>query len=114
MMAKKKSGGVNKSQLIRDYVRKNPTHKPKQIEEGLKANKVSYGLIASVLQKHKARRADRRGRTAAAARNGQFDWETRADAAAQFIELSGGVDNALEWLAGVKKTIDATRKLRGK
>ena len=114
MPNKKSNSGVNKSQLIREYVKKNPTHKPKQIEEGLKASKVSYGLIASVLQKYKTRRADRRGRTSAATRNGEFDWETRADAAAQFIELSGGIDSALEWLAGVKKTIDATSRLRGK
>src|SRR6476646_9225111 len=111
MMAKKKSAsGVNKSHLIREYVKKNPTHKPKQIEEGLKQHKVSYGLIASVLQKFKTRRADRRGRIAAVASKGEFDWEARADAAAQFIEVSGGIDSALEWLAGVKKTIDATRK----
>ncbi len=114
-MAKKKTpSGVNKSQLIRDYVKKHPTHKPKQIEEGLKQHKVSYGLIANVLQKYKTRRADRRGRIAAASSNGQCDWEIRADAAAQFIEVSGGIDSALEWLSGVKKTIDATRKLHGK
>lgn len=114
-MAKKKSGSsANTRQLIRDYVEKNPNHTPKQIEEGLKTHKVSGSSISSVLQKYKIKRADRRGRKAAATSKGPFDWEARSDAAAHFIEVSGGVDNALEWLAGVKKTIDATRKLHGK
>jgi len=114
-MAKKKSGSsANAKKLIRDYVKKNPNHTPKQIELGLKSHNVPNSLISSVLQKYKTKRADRRGRKAAATNKGPFDWEARADAAANFIEVSGGVDNALEWLSGVKKTIDATRKLHGK
>ncbi|MGB7325127.1 MAG: hypothetical protein WBD31_09665 [Rubripirellula sp.] len=64
-MAKKKTGGPNKSQAIRDYSKSNPTLKPKQIAEdlGKKGVAVSAGFVSTILSTSKRKKkAGRPGR----------------------------------------------------
>ena len=57
-MAKKKSGGVNKSQLIRDYRKAHPNQKPKQIAAELakKGIKVSPQFVSTILSTSKKKK----------------------------------------------------------
>ena len=58
-MAKKKAGGVNKSQSIRDYHKAHPRHKPKQIaaELGNKGVKVSAQFVSTILSTSKRKKS---------------------------------------------------------
>ena len=57
-MAKKKAGGVNKSESIRDYHKAHPSHKPKQIaaELGKKKIKVSPQFVSTILSNSKKKK----------------------------------------------------------
>ncbi|TWU47632.1 hypothetical protein Poly51_54330 [Rubripirellula tenax] len=57
-MAKKKTGGPNKSQAIRDYSKDNPTLKPKQIAADLskKGVAVSAGFVSTILSTSKRKK----------------------------------------------------------
>jgi hypothetical protein len=61
-MAKKKAGGVNKSQAIRNHQKANPKHKPKQIaaELGKKGIKVSPQFVSTVLSTSKKKKTIRK------------------------------------------------------
>ncbi len=57
-MAKKKAGGANKSQSIRDYSKENPALKPKQIAEdlGKQGVEVSPGFVSTILSTSKRKK----------------------------------------------------------
>ncbi|MEM0926392.1 MAG: hypothetical protein AAGJ83_10180 [Planctomycetota bacterium] len=71
-MAKKKSGGISKSQAIRDYMNANPSVKPKGVAEALKAKGYdvtpNYVSMIKFQSKNKSTKTKRRGRTAGTTR----------------------------------------------
>ncbi len=98
-MAKK--NGINKSELVRQYREKHPDAGPKEITEALKAHKISYGLVANVLQKAKGKTKAKKktAKTAAVHSNGH---------AADFVHsaFTLGLDKAIELLQKVKKAVE--------
>lgn len=63
-MAKKKSGGPNKSAAIRDYVNANPDAMPKQIVDAMKAQgiDVSTAFVSTIKSKTVGSGAKKKGR----------------------------------------------------
>jgi hypothetical protein len=94
----------NKSQLIRDYAEQHPDAKPAAIVEALKSHKVGYALVSNVL--HRARHGHgkkRRGKRAAASRNGAGLNLEALLAAKQLAERVGGLEVAKAPLHALEK-----------
>ena len=98
-MARKRKGGVNVSEAIRDYLKTNPTATPSVIQEDLlrEGVKVGYSLISQVKYKGGGgRKAKRRGAGRPSHANISMDDLVSAK---QIADRLGGVDRAKEALA---------------
>ena len=111
-MAKKKAtnaNGVNKSNLIRQYKEKHPSAGPKEISEALASHKVSYGLVASVLTKEKAKGKKKAGhktkKAPTAHSNGHAAKGNGHATAFVHSAFNLGLDTAIELLQKVKKAV---------
>ena len=113
-MGRKKASGVNKSQVIREYLSKNPDASPKQVVEALGAEgiEVSEGLASNVKYTSRnrvggpRRRGRPPGRTARVARSGGAT-VTAEDLlnAKQLVDNMGGIEVA-------RRAIDTLEQLR--
>ncbi|WP_145169114.1 hypothetical protein [Rubripirellula lacrimiformis] len=117
-MAKKKSGGPNKSQAIRDYNTSNPSAKPKQIAEDLSKQgiSVSAGFVSTILSTSKRKKKVARpgrpkgsvksvravGRPAKAKSNGDVSVDSLLKVK-QLVAEIGGIDEAKSALSTLEK-----------
>jgi hypothetical protein len=94
----------NKSQLIRDYKAKHPEAKPAEIVAGLKAHKISYGLVGNVLHNVKAKHGKakkKHGRKPS--HNGAAVNLQSLLVAKKLIEQLGGIEHAKSALSVLEK-----------
>ena len=112
-MARKKASGINKSQVIREYLAKNPDASPKQVVEALGADgiEVSEGLASNVkyTSRNKVGTARRRGRPPGrltrTTRNGASVTAEDLLNAKKLVDNMGGIDVA-------RRAIDTLEQLR--
>ena len=116
-MAKKKAGGVNKSQAIRDYRKANPKEKPKQIalELGKKGIKVSPQFVSTILSTSKKKRTIRkpgrpkgsvsagRGRPRKASHDVSIESLLRVK---EIVSEMGGIEDARMALTALEELLD--------
>lgn len=105
-MAKRSRGGVNVSQLVRDYKSQHKRSKPKDIAEALNGQgvKISAGYVSTILSNAR-RKKGRKVRAAAAASNARGGIDV-----AQLVKAKKLVDK-LGGVGPAKKMIDALAKL---
>lgn len=104
-MAKKKSGGPNKSAAIRDYVTANPEAKPPEIVAAMKAQgiDVSTAFVSTVKSKTVGKSAKKKGRKKAGRPKGTTK---AAVAAAPAARSSNGQSNvSVDQLLKAKKLV---------
>lgn len=106
-MAKRGRGGVNVSQLVRDYKSQHKRSKPKDIAEALHGQgvKISAQYVSTILSNWR-RKKGRRVRAAAVASNGRGSGIDVAQLvkAKKLVHKLGGIEQA-------KKMIDALAKI---
>lgn len=116
-MAKRKAGGVNKSQSIRDYHNAHPKHKPKQIaaELGTQGIEVSPQFVSTILStSKKKRRIGKPGRPRGSKSTGRGrarktsggSREVSIDSLVKVKEIvkeMGGIENARAALTALEK-----------
>ncbi|EMI56532.1 hypothetical protein [Rhodopirellula sallentina] len=119
-MAKKKSGGVNKSQAIRDYCSANPKAKPLEVAEAMKAQgiDVTAQFVSTVksnskkskttrgrkaVSKKAVKKATRRGPRTSAASEVSLDSLLNAK---KLVEEMGGVEDARNALSVLEQLMD--------
>ena len=98
-MAKKK---VNKTQLIKDALAKNPKASPIEIPEGLKKNGISAQYVSTVKSSLKAKKPTKTAKKKVAKKS---DMVSLGDLvkASRLAEELGGVDKAQEMLNALAK-----------
>ena len=98
-----RTDGVNKSQIIRDYVAKNPGAKPKEILAAVESQgvKVSQALVNNVLYRKSSGKATR-GKRGRPKKGTQFDALLQAK---ELADKMGGIEEA-------KKALDVLSKLQ--
>ncbi len=125
-MAKKKSSGVNKSQAIRDYCEANPSAKPMEVAEAMKAQGIDVNaqFVSTVKSNSKkSKKTGRRGRpagvsakqgapakkagrpAASRSRNGELSLDSLINAK-KLVEELGGVENARNAISVLEQLMD--------
>lgn len=129
-MAKKNSSGVNKSQAIRDYYADNPTAKPIEVAEAMKAQGIDVNAqFVSTVKSNakKSKKTGRRGRPAGAsakstaapaakkvgrppasqtrAHSGEVSLDSLINAK-KLVEEMGGVENARNVISVLEQLMD--------
>ena len=107
-MAKRKRGGVNVSQLVRDYKSQHKRSKPKDIAEALSAGgtKISPQYVSTVLSNWRRKKGRKAKRAPASSNNGSGLDVAQLVKAKALVEKLGGIDQA-------KKAVDALAKILG-
>ncbi len=127
-MAKKKSNGVNKSQAIRDYYAANPSAKPMEVADAMKAEGIDVNaqFVSTVKSNSKkSKKTGRRGRPAgvsaksagpakkvgrpATAKANLSSGEVSLDSlinAKKLVEEMGGAENARNAISGLEQLMD--------
>ncbi|TWT74934.1 hypothetical protein [Allorhodopirellula solitaria] len=127
-MAKKKSSGVNKSQAIRDYYAANPTAKPMEVADAMKAQGIDVNaqFVSTVKSNSKkSKKTGRRGRppgstakkssvakkagrppaSKAKANSDEVSLDSLINAK-RLVEEMGGVENARNALSVLEQLMD--------
>jgi hypothetical protein len=104
-MAKRGRGGVNVSQLIRDYKSVHKRARPNEIAAALndQGTKVSSGYVSTILSNARKKRG-RKGRRGAAGAPAKKDAYGKLVQGKKFIDQMGGIEKARE-------TIDALARI---
>lgn len=104
-MAKKKSGGPNKSQAIRDYLKTHPNAGPTEVckELGKKGLKIAPALVSNVkaAMLGKKKGTGKRGRKPGG-KNDQVSLSALVEAR-EFVDKVGGIDKAEKILSALDK-----------
>ena len=105
-MAKRKRGGVNVSQLVRDYKSQHKRSKPKDIAAALSAEgkKISAQYVSTVLSNWRRKKGRKAKRAPASSNNGTGLDVAQLVKAKKLVGQLGGVEQA-------KKVIDALAKI---
>lgn len=106
-MAKRGRGGVNVSQIIRDYKSVHKRAKPKEIAAALneQGTKVSAGYVSTILSNARKKRG-RKGTRGAAAAPAKRDAYGKLVQAKKFVDQIGGVEKAREALDALARILD--------
>jgi hypothetical protein len=109
-MPKKRT--INKSQIVRDALAKNPEASPKEIAAKLKAQGITAQYVSVVKSNSKAKKAGKKSgakKTVAKKKPGRKPGRKAAsttsslDATIEFIEASGGIDAAKAAIAQIER-----------
>ena len=111
-MAKRKSGGKNKSQAIRDYYNANPAAKPKEVASELKKKgiQVTPAFVSTIrsTSKKKNGKIGRPGRpvgsTSKRSANGEVSYESLLQAK-KIVDQMGGLSEAKSALSALENLI---------
>ena len=105
-MAKRGRGGVNVSQLVRDYKSQHKRSKPKDIAAALNAQgtKISAQYVSTILSNARRKKGRKGRRAAVAASNGGGLDVAQLVKAKKVVDQLGGIDEA-------KKMIDALARI---
>ena len=101
-MAKKKSGGPNKSQAIRDYLKSHPDAGPTEVckELGKKGLKIAPALVSNVKAAMLGKKSG--GRRVSISRGDTVNLGALVEAR-EFVDKVGGMKNAHKILAALEK-----------
>ena len=107
-MAKRKRGGVNVSQLVRDYKSQHKRSKPKDIAEALSAGgtKISPQYVSTVLSNWRRKKGRKGKRAAVSSNNGAGIDVAQLVKGKKLVAQLGGIEQA-------KQVIDALAKILG-
>lgn len=107
-MAKRGRGGMNVSQLVRDYKAQHKRSKPKEIAEALNGQglKISAQYVSTILSNAR-RKKGRRARPAASASNGRGGIDVAQLVKAKtLVKKLGGVEQARKMIDALAKILD--------
>jgi hypothetical protein len=93
---------VTKSDRIRDYLRKNPLSRPKDIAEGLKEHEISYQLISKIAGEVRAAATPEKKAIQMTNLPNNSINVSLIDRGIGFVDACGGIDKAQEVLYLIK------------
>lgn len=107
-MAKRGRGGVNVSQLVRDYKSQHKRAKPKDIAAALSAQgtKITSQYVSTVLSNARRKKGRRGRRAAVAASNGGGIDVAQLVKAKKVVAQLGGVEQARKMIDALARILD--------